>query len=500
MTGSVVVVGAGLAGLSAACHLAGSGYDVTVLEREQIPGGRAGRLHRDGFTFDTGPTVMTMRELLADTVRAAGSELDDLLAMQRLDPGYRARYADGSEILVRHGHEAMREEIRTTCGAKDAAAFDDFVVWLRRLYEVEMPHFIDANFDSPLGLVRSPKAAASLLALGGFGRLGPAIRRRFDDDRLHRLFTFQAMYAGLPPESALAIYAVITYMDCIEGVWSPEGGMGEVPVALATAAERAGVDIRYGVTVEEVLRRGDGAAAGVSLAGGERVAADAVVCTLDLPVAYRTLLPDLPLPRGVEHGKYSPSAVVWHVGARGDAPAGSHHHNIHFADSWNSSFDALIDQGRLMPDPSRLVTIPSLTDPETAPEGCTTMFVLEPAPNLDGDVDWETEREPMRERLREFLVTEGYPTEVLAEELVTPLDWQAQGMERGTPFALAHTFGQTGPFRPPNVEKRLPGMFFAGSGTVPGVGVPMVLVSGKLAAERVREYLPARHGLRVAAR
>ncbi|MCM0621820.1 phytoene desaturase family protein [Nocardioides bruguierae] len=491
----VVVIGAGLAGLATACHLSGSGHDVTLIEAEDAPGGRAGQIVRDGFRFDTGPTVLTMRSLLEDVVGAAGGDLDALLPMQRLDPAYRATYSDGSEILVRHGHEAMRAEIAEKSGAADAAAFDRFVPWLKRLYEVEMPHFIDANFDTPLDLVRNPRAAASLVTMGGFGRLGPAVKRRFIDDRLRRLFTFQAMYAGLPPSSALAIYAVITYMDCIEGVYFPDGGMAAVPHALAKAATDNGVDLRLGQKVTRVLRRPDGPVAGVEIdagpiKGSEKLMADAVVCTLDLPVAYRHLLPDLAPPRVVRTGDYSPSAVVWHVGARGDLPAGARHHNIHFADAWDSSFDALIKQGRMMPDPSRLVTIPSLTDPTAAPDGAHTLYVLEPAPNLDGVVDWRTQRGRTREELLAFLEREGYPTDIVTEELVDPLDWQAQGMERGTPFALAHTFAQTGPFRPSNVEKRLPGFFFAGSGTVPGVGVPMVLVSGRLAAERVTSYLP----------
>jgi phytoene desaturase len=142
-----------------------------------------------------------------------------------------------------------------------------------------------------------------------------------------------------------------------------------------------------------------------------------------------------------------------------------------------------------MPDPSRLVTIPSIDDPTMAPTDCSTLYVLEPVPNLTGKINWSTEAKPMRDRMQRFLAIHGYPSEVITEELVTPLDWQAQGMAAGTPFALAHTFGQTGPFRPSNVERRLPGMFFAGSGTVPGVGVPMVLISGKLAASRVAAYL-----------
>ncbi len=201
--------------------------------------------------------------------------------------------------MVRYGLEAMREEIAETCGSVDAAAFPGFVDWLRKLYLAEMPNFIDRNFNSPLGLVSRPRAAATLLRLGAFGRLGPEVRRRFRDPRLHRLFSFQAMYAGLAPESALSLYAVITYMDSIEGVWFPEGGMHAMPRALAIAAEKAGTQFRYGAEVSEVLRSPTGRAAGVRLADGEQIRADAVICTLDLPTAYERLLPDLRPPRAV---------------------------------------------------------------------------------------------------------------------------------------------------------------------------------------------------------
>ncbi|GAB49774.1 phytoene dehydrogenase [Mobilicoccus pelagius NBRC 104925] len=487
----VIVIGAGLAGLSAACQVRGLGHEVTVVEAAHAPGGRGIRLEQDGFTFDTGPTVLTMTNLVDEAMRAVGTRAEDVLDLQLLDPAYRARFADGSTILVRHGHEAMREEIARECGAADAAAFDDFVVWLRTLYEVEMPNFIDTNYDTPLDLLRNPAAAARLVRLGGFGRLGPAIKNRFADPRLHRLFSFQAMYAGLAPEQALAIYAVITYMDSIEGVWFPRGGMREVPEAMARAAAAAGVEFCYDSRIERVLTRRDGAVAGVEVAGGERLAADAVICTIDTPTAYDRLLPDLVPPRVLRSPRYSPSAVVWHVGVRG-VPSDVAHHNIHFGHAWEESFDDLLDRGVRMADPSRLVTVPSLDDEGAAPEGCSTLYVLEPVPNLTaGRIDWEVERPRVREDLEAFLAQAGYPTDIVTEHLVDPTDWARQGMAGGTPFALAHTFSQTGPFRPANVDRRRPGLFFAGSGTVPGVGVPMVLVSGKLAARRVEDYLPA---------
>jgi len=487
--GSVVVVGAGLSGLSAACYLTGLGHEVTVIEREGIPGGRAGRLMQQGFASDTGPTVLTMPDLIADPLRAVGAELPDLLTLRRLDPAYRACFADGSTINVRYGREAMRQEIARTCGSLDAAAFEEFVDWLHKLYLLEMPNFIDVNYDSPLGLLRSPAALAKLVRLGAFGRLGAAVRKRFRDPRLHRLFSFQAMYAGLAPDAALAIYAVITYMDSIDGVWFPEGGMHSVPVAMAAAAEKAGAAFRYGDPVQAILRSPTGRAAGLRLTSGTRLRADAVVCTLDLPTAYETLLADLKPPRAAVRGRYSPSAVVWHVGVRGRPHGHVAHHNIHFGAHWAEAFDALLNQGRLMPDPSRLVTVPSLDDPTLAPPDCSGLYVLEPVPNLTAGIDWLSEGPAMREELRQFLAAENYPSDVITDQLVTPLDWQSQGMAAGTPFGLAHNFTQTGPFRPRNVEPRLPGLFFAGSSTVPGVGVPMVLISGKLAARRVSRYL-----------
>lgn len=488
----VVVVGAGLSGLSAAMHLAGAGHRVTVLERESFPGGRNGTLAQDGFRFDTGPTVFTMVPLLEQAFKAVGSTVEEHVRFTLLDPAYHAFFADGSRLLVRPGHELMREEIARECGSRDAAAFDRFVAWLRRLNDIELPHFIDANFDSPLGLLRAPRAAAELLRLGGFKRLGPEIARRFADERLHRVFSFQAMYAGLAPAQALALYAVITYMDSIEGVWFPtEGGMHAVPRAMARAAEAAGVEFRFDTPVERVERDATGAVCGVRLGDGETVRAEGVVLTPDLPIAYDRLLPDLPAPRTARNGLFSPSALVWHAGVRGDLPTGVGHHNIHFGKAWDDAFADLLDRGVPMADPSRFVAIPSLDDPTAAPAGHHSLYVLEPVPNLQAGraVTWATEGPRLRERILTDLDAFGYPTDIVTEHLVTPEDWAAQGMAAGTPFALAHTFGQTGPFRPRNVDRRVPGLAFAGSSTTPGVGIPMVLVSGKLAAERIGEML-----------
>jgi phytoene desaturase len=170
-THSVIVVGAGLGGLAAALHLAGSGRHVTLLEREAVPGGRCGVLRDHGYVFDTGPTVLTMPELVAEALNAVGEDLPDWLQLHRLDPAYRARYADGSTIDVRADLDDMLDEIARTCGPKDADGYRRFVRYLAELYRVEMPHFIERNLDSPLQLVGTP--LARLVAMGAFRRLAP---------------------------------------------------------------------------------------------------------------------------------------------------------------------------------------------------------------------------------------------------------------------------------------------------------------------------------------
>ncbi len=484
----VIVIGAGLGGLSAAAHLSRRGHEVTVLEQSPVPGGRAAMVREGGFTLDVGPTVLTMPNLLADTFAAAEADIDDFVTLRRVDPMYRAVYADQSVLHVRHGREAMTEEIRQFAGDKEAEAFGRFCEWLTRLYQLEMPNFIDTNYDSVRDLARPWRAAIELVRLGGFKKLAPKVASFFDDERLQRIFSFQSMYAGVAPYQALALYGVITYMDTIEGVYVPAGGMYSVSSGLARAVTKAGVRIRYRAPVTRILRTGEGAVAGVEVGGSDRIVADAVVCNADLPVAYRTLLGGLDAPRVARRGTYSPSCLLWVAGVRGLPPDGAAHHNIHFGSEWERSFKAVIDRGTRMPDPSILVTVQSLGDRALAPDGSSSMYVLEPVPNLDGRINWSAHRDRVVNTLRNRVARLGYPTDVVVERVFDPLDWESMGMERGTPFALAHTFRQTGPLRPANRDARVPGLFFTGSSTVPGVGVPMVLLSGKLAAQRVAKY------------
>ncbi|MER7008930.1 phytoene desaturase family protein [Dactylosporangium sp. NPDC000555] len=486
-TDRVVVVGAGLGGLAASIRLAAAGRRVTLLERLDQPGGRAGRITVDGYEFDTGPTVLTMPSLLADLLGTVGEELANWLPMTRLDPAYRAHFPDGSTLDVIADTARMAGEVARVCGSREADGYLRFVDHARELWTLERDDFIDRNLDHPRDLVTAN--LWRLVRRGGFGRLQSKVDSYFKDPRTRRIFSFQAMYAGVAPHRALALYAVIAYLDSVAGVYFPQGGIHAVSRALAGVAEKHGVEIVYGADVTRV-ETANGRATGVLTADGRRFPADVVVLNPDLPVAYRDLLPPArwrsPLLGPL---RYSPSCVVLHVGSRQSYGAIAHH-NFHFGRSWRETFDEVIDQGRLMSDPSLLVTNPTRTDPSLAPEGRQAYYVLAPTPNLTAKLlDW---RGPLAGTYRDELIATlerrgyvGFGDGIEVSRFVTPADWADQGMAAGTPFAAAHTLRQTGPFRPGNLHPTLSNVVFVGSGTQPGVGVPMVLISGRLAASRV---------------
>ena len=481
-TTRVAVVGAGLGGLACALHLAGQGREVTVLERDPQPGGRCGRRDVAGYAFDTGPTVLTMPELIAEVFDAVGEEAGDWLSLVRLDPAYRAWFPDGSSLDVIADPARMAVEVARVCGGREADGYLRFVEHASRLWRLQRTDFIERNLDGPADLLTA--GLLRLAAAGGFGRLQACVDRYFRDPRLRRIFSFQAMYAGLAPHRALAAYAVISYLDAVCGVYFPRGGMHALPQAMATAAEKHGVRLRYRAPVVRVETRGDRATA-VITADGQRVPADVVVLNPDLPAAYH-LLPG-PAPR--RRLRFSPSCVVVHTGSKA-AYRRAAHHNLHFGTAWRRTFREVIDQGRLMSDPSLLLTNPTRTDPALAPPGRHTYYLLAPAPNTrTGPLPWAR---GLAERYADELVGvlesrgyRGFAAGVEVRQVVTPADWAGTGLAAGTPFAAAHTFGQTGPFRPGNLHPRLGNVVFVGSGTQPGVGVPMVLISGKLAAARI---------------
>ena len=491
-TDRVLVVGAGLGGLSAALRLAGAGREVTVVEREPVPGGRAGRLELDGYSFDTGPTVLTMPDLIADALDCVGERLEDWLELRPVDPLYRAHYPDGSTLDVKADVDAMAAEVERVCGAAEAAGYRRFVEFVSALYRAEMRTFIDRNLDSPLALLGPD--LARLVALRGFGRLAPAVARHLKDPRTQRVFSFQAMYAGLSPYHALAVYAVIAYMDSVAGVFFPAGGMHAVPRALAGAAEKHGVRFRYGTEVTRVEVR-DGRARAVLTADGERLEADVVVLNPDLPTAYRELLPPGLAPRRLARLRYSPSCVVLHVGSTAAYTAhGAPQHplrpglaaHLRRADRSRSAHVRPVAAGH-EPHPVR---------PDAGPGRPADLLRARPdaeprRPNRLGG-----HRPPLPGRARR------HPRGSAATSASAPRSrwsgWSPRptGRPPGWPWALRSRprtrCGRPARSGPATLARGVENVVFAGSGTQPGVGVPMVLLSGRLAAERItgrdREY------------
>ncbi|MFE5400343.1 phytoene desaturase family protein [Streptomyces sp. NPDC056580] len=497
-TDHVVVVGAGLAGLSAALHLLGAGRRVTVVERDGLPGGRAGRRELGGYLIDTGPTVLTMPEIADEAFSAVGASLRDRVDLIELHPAYRARFADGSTLDVHTDAEAMEAEIERFAGGAEAAGYRRLRHWLGQLYQAERGRFLDADFDSPLQLLGPD--LVRLAALGGFGRWEARVARHLRDERLRRVFSFQALYAGVPPERAMAAYAVIAYMDTVAGVYFPRGGMHALPRAMAEAAAEAGAAFHYGQRVTRLERSGERVTAVVT--DDLRIPCDAVVLTPELPVTYRLLGRS---PRRPARLRHAPSAVVLHAGCDRTWPELAHH-TLSFGAAWRRTFRELTRTGELMSDPSLLITRPTATDPGLAPPGRHLHYVLAPCPNTDigpGSADWSG----LGARYRDGLLREldrrglaGIASAIEEECLVTPADWTAQGHAAGTPFSAAHTFAQTGPFRPRNLVRGTANAVLAGCGTTPGVGVPPVLLSGKLAAARVTGGTRARTTARRTAR
>lgn len=507
-----MVVGAGLAGLSAALHLAGAGKKVIVLEREDSVGGRVGTYtvrDTDGsrlYDIDNGASVLTMPNLIENALAAVGESFESTtpaIQLSALSPSYHSRYADGTAIDVFADPSAMAAEVERTCGSAEAAGYLRLRQWLASIFEAEFDRFIDSNFDSPLDLVSSRAAlrdTATLTRLGGFGRLGPRVESFLKDERLRRVFTFQALYAGMAPAKALAVYGAIAHMDTSLGVYFPVGGMSTIAASMADALSRNGGSVRTGAEVSALIVAG-GRVTGVETADGETYECDAVVLTPDLPVVDALLdragVTSKGRSRG--YGVVSPSAVVFHgtvpISSTESWPSRSHH-TIDFGAQWASTFQRITarsGRGKLMEDPSLLITRPGVSDPslQMVRDGvqCEPVSILAPCPNLDGaPLDWAALAMPYVRELQSELERRGYrglTADMTIDHVDTPQTWADKGMLHGSPFSSAHVFRQTGPFRRKNLVAGLDNVVLAGSGTTPGVGVPTVLVSGKLAAERI---------------
>lgn len=497
---TVVVVGAGIGGLSAALHLARRGAQVTVVEKNGEPGGRVGQFTREGHTFSTGPTLLIMPLLYRGELERLGLDMDAALAPRRVDPTYDVVFDDGARLAMTSDLTAMRTQLE----AIEPGAFGGFLRYVeegRRHYHLGMAGLVDRDFRRATSFFTPANAVLALrikALLPHYRHMG----RFFDSPRLRAAFTYQDVYMGLSPFSAPSTFSLTPYSELSHGVWYPTGGMFRIAEVLAEAAEAAGVRIEYRAPVRAIEVAGN-RTTGVLLEDERRLAADVVVANADLPYVYRRLLPDRRPAERLARRTYSGSTISFFWGTDREYPQLSPH-TLFLADGYRDNFDR-IERNEPLPDlPSVYVHAPTRLDPATAPPGRDTLIAVVPTGHMvyDGDdpelraaedAAWVVERDRARRAVLARLAGLGLTDvedHITVEATATPPTWRAHhNLQRGATHGLAHTLFQLAYLRPHNRHATYRNLYFAGASTHPGTGVPTALVSGRLAAERIADDL-----------
>ena len=485
----IVIIGAGIGGIAAAGRLAKAGHKVTVFEKNAIPGGRASIIEREGFRFDTGPTLFLMREVFAETYSALGERLEDHLELIQLDPTYRVHFHDGTHLDLSYRLPFMREQL----DAIEPGAFERFLQFMAegyKHYKLSLEKFVGRNFYSYLDYF-SPQNLPLLFRLKALTKHAANTRRYFKDPRLFAAFSFQNMYLGLSPYDAPATFSLLQYTELGDGVWFPKGGMYRPIESLAKIAEGLGVRFEYNTPVRNIRVNGR-RAEGVTLIDGTFVKADVVVANADLPYVYSHLLPDNGIAAKLLRKKFTSSALMFYWGVRGEKSPALLHHNVFLADNeYRLSFDKIFKELTLPQTPSFYVNAPARTDPSFAPPDGDSLMVLVPVGHLDEEnpQDWVA----LRERARHFVISKleeigvrDLSRRIIFEETIGPPEYlRTLNLAKGAAFGLSHNFLQVGYLRPHNRHPRYSNLYFVGASTHPGTGLPIVLISAKLTTERI---------------
>jgi phytoene desaturase len=476
-----LVIGSGFGGLAAAIRLGARGYAVTVLERLDRPGGRGRVYKKDGFTFDSGPTIVTLPRAFEELWELCGKRMADDVDLRPLDPFYNVRFADGSVFAYRGGLEETKAEIERFSPG-ESANYERFMKLSEELYTKGYVQLGETPFDSIFDML---KVAPDILRLNGLSSVAGLVERYFKDPRLRFLFSFHPLFIGGNPFHTSAILAMITYLEKQFGVWFPMGGTGALVDGLVKLIEGQGGKFRYRADVDQILIE-NGVAKGVELAGGERIEAEIVVSNADAAHTYRRLVP--PRWRGalrdmrLASASYSMGLFVWYFGVnrRYDDVA---HHTIIRGPRYREHLAEIFSAKKLSDDFSLYLYRPTATDPSMAPPGCDSFYVLSPVPNLQGGQDWTKEAEPYRQRIAQWLeanMLPGLSKHVVVSRMTTPLDFRDQLLSpHGAGFSLQPLLWQIAYFRPHN-RSDLKNLFLVGAGTHPGAGMPAVLASAAI--------------------
>ena len=475
--------------LAAAIRLGAMGFEVEVFEKNDQPGGRIGRLEQNGFTFDTGPSLLLMTDTYRELFSFAGRDLDDYVRLIPLDGQYRVHFGNGDTLTMhRTLPELVKELERIEPGV--IPRFYRFLEDACHKYRIGRSEFVERDFEGARDFfgLRNLKLLLRTRALNNYYR---SVSKFFRTEKLRQAFSLQTMYLGLSPFGAPAVYSLLPYTELAEdGLWFPRGGMYSLIEAMARLATELGVRFHLNSPVEEVVVA-KGRTRGVRV-NGDEAGADAVLVGADLPYAYRELLEgaadeDFRL-RKREKLQYTASAFMLYLGVDRKL---DHmlHHNFYLSGRYKENFEAIFRDRRLPDDPSFYAAIPSRTEPNMAPEGMESLFVLVPVPHLrNANVNWERDGSAFKQKIYNLLekrcgVRRGW---IVFEKARTPVDWRADyNLEEGAAFGIGHGILQVGYFRPPMVSKSIEGLYFVGASTRPGTGVPLVTIGARLVADRI---------------
>jgi len=485
---TAIVIGAGIGGIATAARLAKNGYSVTVLEKNETPGGRCNQIVKDGHRFDIGPTLFLMPEVWEETFASLGENMEDHLDLRRIDPTYKVHFEDGLQIQLTSDIGKMQTQL----DAVEPTAFTGFLAYLAegaKHYKISLEKFVGRNFFSIFDYF-SFKSLPLIFKLKALDKHYRNTGRFFKDERLKAAFTFQNMYLGLSPYDAPATYSLLQYTELAEGVWYPMGGMYAGIQALVRVAEKLGVKFICNAPVKKLETNGK-KVFGAVLEDGRTFSADIFVGNADLPYIYKELLPDPVEAKKLDEKLYTCSTIMFYWGVDKQYPQ-IQHHNIFLGGNYKASFDQIFENHDLPESPSFYVHAPARTDPASAPEGQDTLYVLVPVGHLDAasKQDWgervRRARHTVFERLSKEMGIDNLQAHIKFEIVYQPKVWKERfNLEKGAAFGLSHNFWQVGYLRPQNRHKKYKNLYFAGASTHPGTGLPIVLLSAKLTTERI---------------